>query len=136
MREMRVSRYAVYFNAQFLEFCIVVSQVTQLCRADEREIGWIKEHYRPLAFQVRIADFNEFTIMESCGFKRFYFRIDQWHVITPFSFRVCKMAVSKNDAKHNACWRFGKMKYLLAIDRYYKWLASQPAARVQIEADN
>ncbi|MCY1418472.1 hypothetical protein D9M71_340330 [compost metagenome] len=70
---------AVDLDAQFLERVVVVSQVFQLGRADEGEVGRVEEHDRPLAFQVSVRDFYEVAIFECVSFERFNLAVDDRH---------------------------------------------------------
>ncbi|MNR60135.1 hypothetical protein D3C85_1815510 [compost metagenome] len=70
---------AVDLDAQLLERVVVVSQVFQLGRADEGEVGRVEEHHRPLAFQVCVRDFYEVAIFECVSFERFNLAVDDRH---------------------------------------------------------
>ncbi len=48
---MGVGGNAVDFDAQFLEFGVVVSQVFQLGWANEGEVGWVEENTDHLPFR-------------------------------------------------------------------------------------
>src|SRR5471032_2080851 len=62
---------AVDFDAQFLEFGVVISQVFQL--------GWAEEHYGPFAFQVSVRHVYEVAVFVSSCFERFYLAVDDRH---------------------------------------------------------
>jgi len=52
VREMRIRGYAVDFDAQFLEFGVVVRQITELGRATKVKSAGLKHDYGPLALEV------------------------------------------------------------------------------------
>jgi hypothetical protein len=70
VRKVRVGRDAVDFDAQPLEFGVVVGQIAQFGRADESEVCRVEEDDRPFAAQVGVGDGNELASMESGGVER------------------------------------------------------------------
>src|SRR5699024_10198148 len=78
--EVGVGGDRVDLNAQLLEFCVVVSQVAQLGRANEGEVGRVEEYYGPLAFQVGFGHVDELAVVVGGCFKRFYFAVDVSHL--------------------------------------------------------
>lgn len=82
VRKMGVGGHGVDFYAQFLEFCIVVSHVAQLGRANEGKVSRIEEEHAPFAFDVPFGNFDKFSVFECLVFKRFDLRVnDRHHVI-------------------------------------------------------
>ncbi len=77
--EVGVSRDTVDLNAQLLELFVVVSQVFQLGRAYEGEVGRVEEYDRPLAFEVSVRDVNESAVLECGSLERFYLAVDDRH---------------------------------------------------------
>jgi hypothetical protein len=76
---MGVGGNAVDFDAQFLEFGVVVSQVFQFGWANEGEVGWVEEDYRPFAFQVSVRHVYEVAVFVCGSFERFYLAVDDRH---------------------------------------------------------
>ena len=74
VREVRVGRNAVDFNAQALEITIGIGQVFQFGRADEGEIRRIEEHDGPLAMQVGFGDIDELAVLEGGRLERLSLR--------------------------------------------------------------
>ena len=77
VREMGIGGYTVDFNAQLLEFCVVIGKIPQFSRADEGKVGRVEKHNGPLAAQVVIGHFDKLSGMECGGFKRKHFGINQ-----------------------------------------------------------
>jgi hypothetical protein len=77
--EVGVGGNAVDFDAQFLEFGVIVSQVFQLGWANESEVGWVEEEYGPLTFQVSFRHIYEVAVFEGGRFERFYLAVDDRH---------------------------------------------------------
>ncbi|VXA78638.1 conserved hypothetical protein [Aeromonas salmonicida] len=83
--EVGVGGDRVDLDAQLLEFGVVVSQVTQLGRANEGEVSRVEEHHGPLAFQVCVRHLNELAIVVGGGVERLDFSVDIGrHVLAPW----------------------------------------------------
>ena len=77
VHEMGVGRDGVDFHAQFLEFFVMISQIAQFGRTDERKVGWIEEYDRPFSFEVCIGNLDELAVVISLCLERDDFGIDQ-----------------------------------------------------------
>ena len=62
--EVSIGRYCVYVYAQFLQFFVVVSNVTQFGRAYESKVSRVEEEDAPAAFGIFFGDFDEFAVFE------------------------------------------------------------------------
>jgi hypothetical protein len=81
---MRVGRDGIDFDAELFECVVVIGQVTELGRTDEREVSRIKENDGPFAFQVCVGNLFELAIVISGCLEGFDFHIDlRLHEITP-----------------------------------------------------
>ena len=78
--EVSIGRYCVYVYAQFLQFFVVVSNVTQFGRAYESKVSRVEEEDAPAAFGIFFGDFDEFAVFECLVFKRFNFGVNQGHL--------------------------------------------------------
>ena len=68
VREVGVGRHRVHLDAEALQILVVVGEVAELGRADEREVGRVEEEDRPLAAQVVAGDVDELAGAEAgCG---------------------------------------------------------------------
>ena len=79
MHKVCVSGYRKYLHTTWLEFLIVIGNITELSRADKRKIRGIENEHCPFALDVLLADLDEFAIFESLRRERLYLRIDQRH---------------------------------------------------------
>jgi hypothetical protein len=57
--------------------CYTVGECTG--RANEGEVGWVEEHYRPFAFQVSVGHVYEVAVFVCGSFERFYLAVDDRH---------------------------------------------------------
>ena len=78
--EVGIGRYCVYVYAQFLQFFVMVSNVTQFGRAYESKVSRVEEEDAPAAFGIFFGDFDEFAVFECLVFKRFNFGVNQGHL--------------------------------------------------------
>jgi hypothetical protein len=85
VREVRIGRHAVDFNAELLEIGVAIGQVTQFGRANKREVGRIENENRPLALQAFFSDGHEFAVVISLCLERFDLTIDDRHLLSPLS---------------------------------------------------
>ncbi|STI87639.1 Uncharacterised protein [Escherichia coli] len=63
--EVSIGRYCVYVYAQFLQFFVVVSNVTQFGRAYESKVSRVEEEDAPAAFGIFFGDFDEFAVLNA-----------------------------------------------------------------------
>jgi hypothetical protein len=57
----------------------MVGHVTQLCRADKRKVGWIKEKDRPFSLEVILSDGLEAVVDVSLNAEIGDFGVDNVH---------------------------------------------------------
>ena len=65
--EVGVGRHTVDFDAQRLERIVLLTEIFEFGRADEREVGRIEEEHGPLAFDVLFGDVEEILARLECG---------------------------------------------------------------------
>ena len=78
--EVGVSRYGIDIYAQFLQFFVMVSHITQLGRANESKVSRVEEEDAPATFGIFLGYFDELTVFERLVFERFNFGINQRHL--------------------------------------------------------
>ncbi|MCY1440960.1 hypothetical protein D9M71_572550 [compost metagenome] len=81
--EVGVGGHDVDFGAHLLEFGVVVGGIFNFGRAVEGEGGRHEDQNGPLAFQVRLGDFDELAVVESSSLERLNLSIDQRHQVAP-----------------------------------------------------
>ena len=77
--EVGVGGHREHFNAQLLQLFVLVCNVAQLSRANESEVGRVEEKYRPLAFHIGFADFNELAVFEGGSVERLNLAVNDAH---------------------------------------------------------
>src|SRR5690606_8749322 len=82
VREVRVGRDGEDLDAELLQLLVVVREVAELRRADEREVCGVEEEDRPLALDVLVGHGHEGAVLESLGLEGLDLLVDQRHVET------------------------------------------------------
>jgi len=79
VRKMCIGGHDVNLCTCFLEFCIVVSSVFDLCGAIESESGWHENQNRPFAFECFVGHLNKLAVVKGLCFEWLNLRVDERH---------------------------------------------------------
>ncbi len=84
VREVCVRGYGIDFNAALLKLFVVLGEIFEFGRADEREICRIEEDDGPLAVEIGFGNVDEVAILESGGLERENFGAKNGHRRIPY----------------------------------------------------
>lgn len=84
VREVCVRGYGIDFNAALLKLFVVLGEIFEFGRADEREICRIEEDDGPLAVEIGFGNVDEVAILESGGLERENFGAKNGHRSIPY----------------------------------------------------
>jgi len=93
--EVRIGGHRVDLDAQVLQLAVVLGQITQLGRADEREVTGVEEEDRPGAPHVGFGHLDEFARVVCVRGEGQNLGIDQRHEVCALLFNDVTMRTAR-----------------------------------------